>query len=245
MSDFDKEAERERLREKYEREEAKREVTERMSELLLQGATMTNAHCSDCGDPIFRYEGQEFCATCEKPVDRGGDGAEASEGADTAGDDADGDAAGDGERIQVTSPSDDARVRFGAGAGAEGDETPEGEAVETHAGDEAATGPAYVDHTQRTVADPPAGDQPAGDAPGGERSAGEGAGTGRQEPRGAHQGGSPRPRGAVNVDQARGALQRTLTRLSQQAEATEDPREAEAYLAAAREAAETLAALRR
>jgi len=32
--------------------------------------------------------------------------------------------------------------------------------------------------------------------------------------------------------------------LSQQAEATEDPREAEAYLSAAREAAETLAALR-
>jgi len=41
-----------------------------MSELLLQGATMTNAHCSDCSNPIFRYDGQEFCANCEKAVSR-------------------------------------------------------------------------------------------------------------------------------------------------------------------------------
>ena len=50
MSEFDKEAEREKLREKYEHEEQKREATEQMSELLLKGATMTNAHCSDCGE---------------------------------------------------------------------------------------------------------------------------------------------------------------------------------------------------
>lgn len=68
MSDFDEEAERERLREQYERDEQKREATERMSELLLKGATMTNAHCETCGDPIFRYEGQLFCPTCEEAV---------------------------------------------------------------------------------------------------------------------------------------------------------------------------------
>lgn len=67
MSDFDEEAERERLREKYERDKQKREASERMSELLLKGATMTNAHCDACGDPIFRYDGQEFCPTCQVP----------------------------------------------------------------------------------------------------------------------------------------------------------------------------------
>ncbi|MCH7661850.1 MAG: hypothetical protein IH933_15165 [Euryarchaeota archaeon] len=63
--EFDKEAEREKLREKYAKEEQDREATQRMSELLLQGATMTNSHCDRCGDPIFRYEGQEFCASCQ------------------------------------------------------------------------------------------------------------------------------------------------------------------------------------
>ena len=66
--DFDREAERERLREKYERDKAKREASERMSELLLQGATMTNRHCPECRSPVFRYDGTEFCPTCERQV---------------------------------------------------------------------------------------------------------------------------------------------------------------------------------
>lgn len=66
--DFDREAEKERLREKFEAEEESRQTTEHMSELLLKGATMTNRHCDECGDPIFRYDGQEFCPTCQKPV---------------------------------------------------------------------------------------------------------------------------------------------------------------------------------
>ncbi|WP_135823590.1 Sjogren's syndrome/scleroderma autoantigen 1 family protein [Halorussus ruber] len=64
-SGFDKEAEREKLREKYGDDEEDRENTRRMSELLLQGATMTGKHCDNCGDPIFRYDGQEFCPTCQ------------------------------------------------------------------------------------------------------------------------------------------------------------------------------------
>jgi uncharacterized Zn finger protein (UPF0148 family) len=64
MSGFDEEAERQRLREKYEQDQEKRATTQRMSELLLKGATMTNRHCDTCGDPIFRYDGQEFCPTC-------------------------------------------------------------------------------------------------------------------------------------------------------------------------------------
>ncbi|MFB6104548.1 MAG: Sjogren's syndrome/scleroderma autoantigen 1 family protein [Halobacteriaceae archaeon] len=66
-SGFDREAERERLREKYENDQEDREQTQRMSELLLQGATMTNKHCDTCGNPIFRYDGQEFCPVCQQP----------------------------------------------------------------------------------------------------------------------------------------------------------------------------------
>jgi len=65
MSDFDKEAEREKLRKKFARDEEKRAHTERMSELLLQGATMTNKHCNQCSDPLFRYNGQTFCPSCQ------------------------------------------------------------------------------------------------------------------------------------------------------------------------------------
>ncbi|WP_418281118.1 Sjogren's syndrome/scleroderma autoantigen 1 family protein [Halorubrum sp. DTA98] len=72
MSDeFDKEAEREKLREKFAEDEKKREHTQRMSELLLKGATMTNKHCERCSDPIFRHDGREFCPTCNRPADGG------------------------------------------------------------------------------------------------------------------------------------------------------------------------------
>lgn len=71
MSEFDKEAEREKLRERFAEEDEKRETTERMSELLLQGATMTNSHCDTCGDPLFRYDGQTFCSTCQRATDEG------------------------------------------------------------------------------------------------------------------------------------------------------------------------------
>ncbi|MCT9094810.1 Sjogren's syndrome/scleroderma autoantigen 1 family protein [Haloarchaeobius sp. HME9146] len=65
MSEFDKEAEREKLREKFAKDEEDRKTTQRMSELLLQGATMTNQHCDTCGDPIFRHKGQQFCPSCQ------------------------------------------------------------------------------------------------------------------------------------------------------------------------------------
>ncbi len=72
MSDgFDKEAEREKLRKKFAKDEKKRENTQRMSELLLKGATMTNRHCEECGDPIFRHDGREFCPTCHAPAEDG------------------------------------------------------------------------------------------------------------------------------------------------------------------------------
>jgi uncharacterized Zn finger protein (UPF0148 family) len=69
--EFDKEAEKEKLREQLAEEEAKREATQQMSELLLKGATMTNRHCDQCGDPLFRHEGREFCPSCgrQRPAD--------------------------------------------------------------------------------------------------------------------------------------------------------------------------------
>jgi uncharacterized Zn finger protein (UPF0148 family) len=73
---FDKEAERKRLREKYESDSGDREVTERMSQLLLQGATMTNTHCDTCGSPIFRYQGQAFCPTCQAEAEAAEQGAQ-------------------------------------------------------------------------------------------------------------------------------------------------------------------------
>ena len=72
MSEFDKEAEREKLRKRFAEEDEKRETTEQMSELLLQGATMTDTHCDSCGSPLFRYDGQTFCPTCQQSADDGG-----------------------------------------------------------------------------------------------------------------------------------------------------------------------------
>ena len=69
MSEFDKEAEREKLRKQFEHEEERRQTTQEMSELLLKGATMLNIHCADCASPIFRHEGEEFCPTCHRSVE--------------------------------------------------------------------------------------------------------------------------------------------------------------------------------
>ncbi|WP_424001664.1 Sjogren's syndrome/scleroderma autoantigen 1 family protein [Haloarcula salina] len=155
MSDFDKEAEREKLREKFEKEDEKRQTTEQMSELLLKGATMTNAHCSDCGDPIFRYDGQEFCPTCQKPVAReeGASGAQADDGtADAEG--ADGEQGGqqrDGDHIEVADPSDDARVQFGA------DDDAQAADAEATPGESGDADPTATDST------PPADAAPAAD----------------------------------------------------------------------------------
>ncbi|MXR52783.1 hypothetical protein GRX03_14360 [Halovenus sp. WSH3] len=239
--DFDKEAEREKLREKYERDKQKRQATEQMSELLLQGATMTNAHCSECGDPIFRYEGQEFCPTCEKPVDRGQDESEDDEG----------------DGIQVTTPDDDARVAFGDGEQATEEET--AEQADQPAGDDERADPRRIStETEQDSREqsPPrqqtpqqSGSQPTPDQQ--RPSQSNGRQPNRQPSRSAASGqaaGSPSPGTAepseASVAAARESLVRTLTRFSRQAAATDDPSRAQEHLAAAREAAEALAALR-
>jgi len=231
--DFDKEAEREKLREKYERDQQKREATEQMSELLLQGATMTNAHCSECGDPIFRYDGQEFCPTCEKPVDR-----------DTAGEDEEGEE--DDDQIEVTTASDEAKVAFGeddadngAGAGQDGTEQPQ-DATGVDARRER-TQPAQEPQRERAAgrqADnlPTQHEQ---ELPNVEQEVRK---TDRTRARASP---DPPQTGDASVTAARESLVRTLTRFSRLAEGTEDPRQAQEHLAAAREAADALAELRR
>jgi uncharacterized Zn finger protein (UPF0148 family) len=120
MSDFDKEAEREKLREKYGDETEDRETTQQMSELLLQGATMTNRHCDECGDPVFRHEGQEFCPTCQSP---GGDTAE------DAGAQSDSEGTQTGEAVARTADDDRqgaerASAAPGPGTGGDGRDVP-------------------------------------------------------------------------------------------------------------------------
>jgi uncharacterized Zn finger protein (UPF0148 family) len=229
MSDFDREAEREKLREKYERDEQKREHSERMSELLLKGATMTNVHCDDCGDPIFRYDGQEFCPTCQREVGTGAP----PEAADAPGQDPDiPDESGSDPTVDAADRAPDAGsdvVADGvvADAGAEPASTPEPSAT---AGDERPD----PDGT----AEGAAGGSGRADA-GRDAAAGQSARSGSP----AEQRPGSRP-GDGDLAEARAALVRTLADAARRAEATTDPRTRRDPLAAAREAAEALSALR-
>jgi len=203
MSGFDEEAERERLREKYEQDQEKRAATQRMSELLLKGATMTNSHCDACGDPLFRHDGQTFCPTCQAA---GGDAtaAEATE-AETA-------AVPETEVYDANTETVDTST-----AAATRDDSPPAEA----SGDQSAT------------ADGPAGGPVA-------RAAGP-AGDSRGQPTRP----APSATGSAPLDDAHASLSRTLVKYARAAEEADDPRRATEFLTAAREAAETLAALDR
>jgi len=272
MSDFDREAERERLREKYERDQRKRESSERMSDLLLKGATMTNAHCDDCGDPVFRYEGEEFCPTCQEVVT--GENAEAAaQGDDSGSADASGDATPASEGADQASATDGTPTDATANGTAAADGTPT---------DATANGTAAADGTPTQGGQPAGGDpDPAhieiGPSGSGAEADGD-AGTGASESAGASaaagatasegSGGSPGRRGdataprtadrgdastsdgaAATADTgdglaaARASLVRTLRTQAERAENCDDPRRAKDHLAAAREAAETLSAL--
>jgi len=119
--DFDKEAEREKLREKYERDQKRREATQQMSELLLKGATMTDHHCDDCGSPIFRYDGEEFCPTCAGTRETSeGDAGDATSA---------GDAASAGDATSAGDAASAGDVPAQGGSPAEADAGPGGEAA--------------------------------------------------------------------------------------------------------------------
>jgi uncharacterized Zn finger protein (UPF0148 family) len=242
VSDFDKEAERERLREKYEREQEKRESTERMSELLLKGATMTDTHCGECGDPVFRYDGDEFCPTCQRMVEAGDGAGAADEGTGPEGDDATAEADADVRSEDATRSPADIEVKEPTGPtptdanGAEGatqaDTGTQADATsdvgaEMRAGE--ADAGAATDRTAETAGEP-GGTAANADATGG---------TGQSVPSVRPSSGS----GGDPVTAARESLRRTLLTHAREAEASEDPGQARDHLAAAREAAETLDAL--
>ena len=227
MSDeFDKEAEREKLRKKFSEDEQKREHTQRLSELLLQGATMTNRHCETCGDPIFRHEGREFCPTChatedgyEVPIETpaaADDGNDADEAASTAvdadttaGATTDADATAD-----TTAGADTESVASGAVSAPPTDRS---------TADERATDSSSVAAAESAAPSPDASvESPATDAATRRSNTDTG-----------------------DVAAARDAVVQTLTRFARAAADTEDPRRARERLAAAKEAAETLAALDR
>ncbi|SEL02237.1 Sjogren's syndrome/scleroderma autoantigen 1 family protein [Haloferax larsenii] len=234
MSDFDKEAERQRLREKYEQDEAKRRSTQRMSELLLKGATMTNKHCDQCGDPIFRYDGEEFCPTCQA----GGQSAAADEGAA----DAAGEAGAESDARTVSEADTETVGEADAGRVAENDA---GRVAEANAETVAGSGtvdrepPATTENVGQSAASAAASEQ--ADEQLSERTA-ESKNGARQT----RQRASTTTR-AVDGDiaSARKSLVRTLTWAATEAEATDDPRRAVEYLSAAREAAAAIDALDR
>jgi len=273
MSDFDKEAEREKLREKFEQEEDNRAATEQMSELLLKGATMTNAHCSECGDPIFRYDGQEFCPTCQKPVarDTQANGTEATDADEQEGQ------ADDGDQIEVADPSNEARVQFGdadeAAAQSAADTTDEPtqqDSAHAQADTPSQSQPDAASEAASSTNDPAAPPEARGDRPAQQPANSEPA------PQTAETGTSPEPDSqtaddqpfgtetqnppvsarqtaasdsnsddiAANMDAASALLAETAHRFAERAAATENPREAREHLQAAREAAEALDAAR-
>ncbi|GAA0529875.1 Sjogren's syndrome/scleroderma autoantigen 1 family protein [Halorubrum ejinorense] len=233
MSDgFDKEAEREKLREKLADDEEKREHTQRMSELLLKGATMTNRHCEDCGDPIFRHDGREFCPSC---------GNEAGNAARAGGDAA---PATDGTATDGTATGSDAPPRVDAGA----DANPSEGAVDAGAVDAGATTPADTAGGGRAEPNPPGADRGATGTPEAPSSTGaspQSASRAAEPQRPAESRPTPSRSGSdvEGVAAARASLTRTLNKFARAAEETDDPRRARDHLEAAREAAETLAAL--
>ncbi|WP_299334580.1 Sjogren's syndrome/scleroderma autoantigen 1 family protein [Haloplanus sp.] len=211
MSGFDKEAERERLREKYERDQEKRAATQRMSELLLKGATMTNNHCDTCGDPIFRHDGQAFCPTCQAEGDT----------VDAATTDTDTQTGTDSASVSASAPTAEATDHEPA--------TPDGPTPDADADSDADTSrraPSNVDAERSPVRPDDARDRVPVDGNGDVSAA---------------QTTDSRP--DATVETARGSLSRTLVRYARAAEDADDPARAAELLGAAREAAETLAAL--
>lgn len=47
------------------------EETKAMSRLLTQGAKMLQQGCDDCGNPLFRYQGEVVCPVCNERRSRG------------------------------------------------------------------------------------------------------------------------------------------------------------------------------
>ena len=249
MSDeFDKEAEREKLREKFARDEKKREHTQRMSELLLKGATMTNKHCDQCGDPIFRHDGREFCPTCNRPAGENDAAGSASDATSSAAGAADGTPDAASGSPEAASGSADApqeaptNVERSAANGTDTREASTG-ATNPEPGNARRTrGPG---RQGGSTGDDGVGRAEAREEPDGSTSDGLAPGTVDDGSVPSTVDDGPEHGRVADVSDARASLTRTLTRFARAAEETDDPRRAREHLKAAREAAETLAALNR
>ena len=244
MSDeFDREAEREKLREKYEHDQQKREASERMSELLLQGATMTNRHCPECQSPVFTYEGTAFCPTCQREVTEDGELASEAEGGE-ASDTASGER--DAERSETAADASDGRQEPRTDE-ADADPSTDGTAAD---GRSATASPDSGGEAERTPGEPPAGDDREADPrPSSEET--RPATTPERRParvdppaRRADAGGDRREE-RRDLEDAEAALVREITNLTRRAEETRDVGRKRDFFAAAREAAETLETVRR
>ncbi|QLG28473.1 hypothetical protein HUG10_13345 [Halorarum halophilum] len=223
---FDKEAEREKLREKFARDDEKRESTRRMSDLLLKGATMTNRHCDVCGDPLFRQNGQEFCVTC-RAEGRDPQAQAHSEEADASSAD---------RRDRPAEPSSgDSSTE----APAPDERTP----TDRTTGDDALAGQPTDGSAGRSTDDAPATGQHVG---GHRRAPPSQAGSSNDQRPAPSPPTTPKDTGqSGDVDRAREALVAALSRHAAAGADTDDPRVARDHLAAAREAAAALSALRR
>jgi uncharacterized Zn finger protein (UPF0148 family) len=250
MSDFDKEAEREKLRDKYERDQQKREATEQMSELLLKGATMTNSHCGTCGDPIFRYEGQEFCPTCEEVVaEQPAEGDAQTDAVDPA-DDHEQPAAGAEEQL-AAGTEEPATETAQQPAQSELESTENGTSDVTEVADadpaQAGTGSApEATPSPKQPGSTPASrpeSQSAGSTPETAVSSGNQSETPADTPASGGEAHTRTEQGD-SLATARASLTRTVTRLARQAEAADDLERARAYLTATEEAADALAAVK-
>ncbi|MFC6770553.1 Sjogren's syndrome/scleroderma autoantigen 1 family protein, partial [Halorubrum pallidum] len=205
MSDgFDKEAEREKLREKFARDDKKREHTQRMSELLLQGATMTNRHCDDCGDPIFRHDGREFCPTCHS-----GESNDAASAADQS----------------ASDPQTGANTNSTAGP-RDGDDNGSGMPTIESTGADVPANPSGPDASTTDTSSGASTPDATTDASAPRSQPRGGEPTDRSETAGSRTGGSG------TVADARQSLIETLVRFSRKAEATDDPRRAREFLQA-------------
>ena len=240
MSDeFDREAEREKLREKYEQDQAKREASERMSELLLQGATMTNRHCPECHSPVFSYEGTEFCPTCQREVTGEDESAGAADDAPSE------ETAGDvGTNGGATADAGTAPAGDGTGPDEEPKPTEDPRASEPMAEPEPEPGPTDAETGPTDDVREPRQRQPREEtrpAPARERRPARVDPPARREEPTADRAGADRE----GLDDAEAALVREIANLTRRAEETRDVGRKREFFAAAREAAETLETVRR
>ncbi|SEQ80205.1 Sjogren's syndrome/scleroderma autoantigen 1 family protein [Natrinema salaciae] len=258
MSDFDKEAEREKLREKYEQDKEERKATQRMSDLLLKGATMTNAHCGTCGDPLFQQNGTTFCPSCHGNPDAvegtdleaqpAEDGATADANADTGAERTDADRTG----VDAAASTADATDETAGSTAAESDanaETSTAGRPDGQQGRDAGTAPsASADDPQpHSRPSPTRAERPESsrtDAAAADRGRSPASGDRPSESEPSRHAPVTSPSVDGDLEAARDALVRSLETFAKKAAATDDPRYATECLEAAHEAGEALSSLR-